>query len=170
MLSPVSKTTALGIFDDRTQATKAIQALKNASFKDDDIGIASREWSKQFDSVGVSEQHVAENGAVAGAAYGAGLGAVIGLVGAILVPGAIPIVAGSALASAIFGGAAGAAGGAYAGPFIAMGLSDAEAQNHGRYIKEGKTVVAVYTPDRLEDARKILVREGAYDDAMATSP
>ena len=163
-------TTALGIFDDKAQAAKAIHSLKNAGFKDADIGIASREWSKQFDSVRVDEQHIAEKGAVAGAALGAGLGAVFGLVGAVVVPGAIPVLAGSAVVSALLGGAAGAAGGAFAGPFIAMGFSDAEAEEHARHVQEGKIVVIVHAPDRHEEARKIMVRQGAYDEAMATGP
>jgi hypothetical protein len=170
MLSPASKTTALGIFDNPADATKAIHALKNAGYRDADIGIASKAWSKQFDNVGVHEQHLAEIGAVAGSALGATLGAAFGLVGALVVPGAIPVLAGSAMVSALLGGAAGAAGGAYAGPFIAMGFSDTEAQTHGTYVEAGKTVVLVHAPEKLEAARKILVREGAYDEAMANSP
>ncbi len=170
MIKSTSTNTALGIFNDQTQAANAINALKNAGFKDDDIGVASREWSKHFDSVRVGEQQIAEKGAVNGAVLGASLGAAFGLAGAILVPGAIPVLAGGALVSALFGGAAGAAGGAYAGPFIAMGYSDAVSSEHSKYIEEGKTIVVVHAAERREDARKILVNAGAYDDAMANSP
>jgi hypothetical protein len=168
MIAASSSTVAPGIFDHQKEAANAIHALKNAGFSDADIGIASRDWSKQFDSIRVDEQHIAERGAVAGAALGASLGAVFGLVGAIVVPGAIPVLAGSAVVSALLGGAAGAAGGAYAGPFIAMGFSEMESEDHNRHIEEGKTVIIVHAPDRLEDARKIMVHEGAYDEAMAT--
>ncbi len=170
MITSTSTNTALGIFNNQADAVQAINALKNAGFRDDDIGVASREWSKHFDSVRLDEQQTAEKGAVNGAVLGASLGAALGLVGAVLVPGAIPVLAGGALVSAIFGGAAGAAGGAYAGPFIAMGYSDAVSKEHSKHIEAGKIIVVVHAGERHEDARKILVSAGAYDDAMANSP
>jgi hypothetical protein len=170
MIATSSATTALGIFNDSVQAKQAIHALKNAGFRDKDIGIASREWSTQFDNVDVNEQHVAEKGAIAYAALGATLGAAFGLVGAILVPGALPVLAGSTLLSGLLGGAAGAAGGAFAGPFIAMGLSEMDAEKHSQHVQEGKIVVLVHDPERRDEARKVMVKEGAYDDAMANSP
>src|SRR2546421_11197597 len=107
-MSLSTETTVLGIFDEQAQAIKAIQALKQAGFTDDHIGVASRGLSRQFQNVAVDEQHKTEEGAIAGALVGGGLGTALGLAGAILVPGALPIVAGSALLAGLGGGAAGA--------------------------------------------------------------
>jgi len=161
-----STTTVPGIFDEKEQATRAIAALKKAGFSDGQIGVASREWSRKFQDVPVDEQHTAEHGAVTGAVVGGGLGATLGLVGALLVPGGIPILAGSALLSALGGGLAGAGAGAFAGPFIAMGLTEEDAQWHAEHVNQGKTVVLVHAPGRCEEARAIMVEYGAYDESM----
>jgi anti-sigma factor RsiW len=165
-----SENTALGVFDERRQAESAIVALKEAGFSESDIGVASREWTKQFQNVHVSEQKVAEKGAVGGALIGGGVGAVVGLAGAMLIPGLIPVIAGETLVSMLVGGAAGAAVGAFAGPFIALGFSETEAKEHAQHIAEGKTIVMVYSPDRRGDAQSIMVKNGAYDESMSTSP
>jgi hypothetical protein len=163
-------TTVVGIFDDQEHAKKAIQALKEAGFTDAQIGVASREWSRQLQEVPVDQQHIAERGAVTGALVGGGLGAAVGLMGAVLIPGAAPVVAGTALLSALGGGLAGAGGGVFAGPFVALGLSEHEARKHGRHVEEGRTAVLVHTPTRQEEARAIMVEQGAYDESMDTSP
>jgi hypothetical protein len=161
-----SATTAPGVFDEREQAVKAIAALKEAGFTDAQMGVASREWSQKLAEVPVEEQHTAEHGAVAGALVGGGVGAIVGLAGAILVPGAVPIITGHALLSALGGGLLGASGGAFAGPFLALGFSEEEAQRHARHVEQGKTIVLVHAPGRLEEARSIMVEHGAYDESM----
>jgi hypothetical protein len=165
-----SATTAVGIFEDQEHARKAIEALKEAGFRDAQIGVASREWSRQLQDVPMDQQHVAERGAVAGALVGGGLGAAVGLMGAMLIPGAAPVVAGTALLSALGGGLAGAGGGVFAGPFIALGFSEHEARKHGRHVEEGKTALLVHAPNRQEEARAIMVEQGAYDESMDASP
>jgi len=167
-----SPTTAVGVFDTPIAAEAAIRALKEAGFSDAQVGIASREWSQRFANVNVDDQHAAEKGALAGAAVGGGVGAVLGLVGAMVVPGVAPLVAGSLLVGALVGGAAGAAGGTFAGPFIAMGFAEHEAAAHGRHVEQGKTVVLVYETDPAskDEARDIMVRNGAFDPGASTSP
>jgi hypothetical protein len=81
-----------------------------------------------------------------------------------------PILAGHALLSAIGGGLAGAGGGTFAGPFIAMGFTEAEAKAHAQHLEQGRTLVLVHDPDRKEEARSILVENGAYDESMSASP
>jgi hypothetical protein len=161
-----SRTTVPGIFDDKEQAARAIRALKEAGFIEGQIGVASREWSQKLQDVPVEEQHTAERGAVAGALVGGGIGAALGLAGAILVPGAIPIITGHALLSALGGGLAGASGGAFAGPFIALGFSEEESRKHAEHVEQGKTVVLVQAPRRHDEARAIMVANGAFDESM----
>jgi len=165
-----SPTTVVGIFDDHAQALEALRALKQAGFRDEQIGIASREWVRKLGEVRVDEQHAAEQGAATGAVVGATLGATIGLVGAVFLPGAIPLLAGHALLSALGGGLLGAGAGTFAGPFLAMGFSEADAHKNAQYVAQGKTVLLVHAPDRKEEARKILVEQGAYDESMEATP
>jgi hypothetical protein len=162
--------TAIGIFESDADAEAAIRALKHNGFDDQQIGIASRTLTRQFENVDVKEQQVAESGAVKGSIIGGGIGVLAGLAGATLIPGVLPILAGSLLVSAIVGGAAGAAGGAFAGPFLALGFSEDDAKVHSRHVDEGRTVVLVLAPERLDEAHRILVENGAYDDSMSTSP
>jgi len=162
-----SATITLGVFEKEEEARAAIAALKEAGFTDDQIGVASKRWSKDLEAVRVDRQHTAEKGAVRGSMVGSGIGAVLGLVGGILVPGVIPIVAGSAILGLLGGAAAGAAAGAYVGPFIALGLSKEEADFHAQHVEKGRTVVLVYSAERVDDARKIMVEHGAYDESMS---
>jgi hypothetical protein len=109
----------------------------------------------------VEAQHAADEGAVAGALVGASLGVAVGAVVA-LIPGlGVAVI----LLSAI-GGLTGAAVGAYAGPFIALEMTEAEAQEHAERIEQGRTVVVVKTADRQEEAESIMVEHVAYDCSM----
>jgi hypothetical protein len=163
-----SKTTVPGIFEDKQHAVQAIAALKRAGFTDGQIGVASREWTEKLREVPVEEQHTAEKGAVTGALVGGGVGAAVGLIGAVLVPGAIPIITGHILLSALGGGLLGASGGAFAGPFLALGFTEEESKRHAKHIEEGRVVVLVHAPDRPDDARSIMVENGAFDESMNT--
>jgi len=165
-----SPTAALGVFDHPDQAKSAIEALKIAGFRDEQIGVASRLWSKRLQNLDADDQQVAERGAVAGSVIGGSVGAIFGLVGGMLVPGAIPIVAGQLLVSTLLGGAAGAAAGVFGGPFVALGLSEHEVKKHAQFIDQDKTVLIVYSPDRRDDAENIMIEQGAYDESMSSSP
>jgi hypothetical protein len=60
--------------------------------------------------------------------------------------------------------------GTFAGPFIALGLSENDAQHYAQHLEAGRTVVIVRTDTRQEEARDIVVRNGAYDDSMRAKP
>jgi hypothetical protein len=161
-----STTTVPGIFEKHEQAVKAIAALKQAGFRDDQIAIGSRELARKLERVPVEEQHITEKGAIRGALIGGGVGAALGLAGAIFIPGVLPLVAGSALVGAVGGGLAGSAVGAFTGPFFALGWSEDELRRHARHVEEGKTVLLVYAPGQEAEARSIMVEHGAFDESM----
>src|SRR5688500_7409199 len=93
---PPTGGTVVGLFHDQSRAERAIRALKDAGFSDDQIGIIMRDRERQqelTESTGTK----AEGGAAAGAMGGGVLGGVLGLlagVGALAIPGIGPIVAG----------------------------------------------------------------------------
>jgi hypothetical protein len=157
-------TRAVGIFDDQQHVINAVHALTQAGFSAKDIVVVARDW-KGHDLFGpwVEAQHSAEHGAVGGALLGAGLGVAAGAALS-LIPGlGVAVIVLSAI-----GGLTGAAVGAYAGPFIAMEMTEAEAEKHAEYVEQGRTVIVVKTADRQEEAEKIMVEHGAYDFSMTS--
>jgi len=161
----------LGIFDDQGHALQAIWELRNAGFQEDQLGLASRHAVPEAPELAqVGLQQTAGDSAITGAAVGGGVGAVAGAVAASVIPVAGPFLAGGLLAGAIGGAALGAAVGTFAGPFVALGLSKNDAQLYAQHVEAGRTVVLVGTHDRKEEARDLLVRNGAYDDSMRAKP
>jgi hypothetical protein len=162
-------TNVIGIFEKPTQAADAIDELLCSGFTRKQISLVAREWARELDGVRVDLQRAAGDGAVVGALAGGAAGVVAGVAGAVLLPVAGPVVAGTLLAGALLGGAAGAAAGSFAGPFIAMGLSEADADRHARHLEQGHTVLVVHVKgkEREDQARSILVKHGAFDETMA---
>ncbi len=167
----IKGTTVLGIFDDQNHALNAIKDLRRAGFSEDQLGLASRHWVAEVPELAqVEMQHTAGDSAITGAAVGGGIGAVAGAVAASVIPVAGPVLAGGLLVGALGGAALGAAVGTFAGPFVALGLSDRDAQQYAQHVEAGRTVVLVHTEDRKDEARDLLVRHGAYDDSMRAKP
>jgi len=159
----------VGIFQDPDQAVAAFLALRQAGFPEKTIALAARQRHEAFRKVRVDLQEAATKGAAVGALAGGGIGVAAGA-GAALIPGVGPVLLGGLVGLALLGGAAGAAVGTFAGPFIAMGLSEADAKKHAEDVEKGKTVVVVRAEDRQDEARDILVEHGAYDESMSTGP
>jgi len=159
----------IGVFDNQRDAVDAVNALKLGGFSDRQISLLSRESVPEAqDRAQVELQQRAGDGATTGAVVGGGIGATAGAVAAALIPGVGPVVAGSLLLAALGGGALGAALGTFAGPFLALGFSEASAQQYAQHLEAGRSVVLVKADDRQEAAREILQRHGAYDDSMNT--
>jgi hypothetical protein len=109
------------------------------------------------------KEEKAASGAVGGALTGGTLGAIAGAAVASVVPGFGPVLAGGILAGAITGLAAGAAVGVFAGPFIAMGLTEADAQAYERAFRAGRAIVTVQANGQTERAVMILRSHGGHD-------
>ena len=54
--------------------------------------------------------------------------------------------------------------------FVALGLSESDAQHYAQHVEAGRTVVMVRTHDRKDEAVALLDRDGAYDDSMRAKP
>src|SRR4051794_41045309 len=96
------RSTIVGVFQDHFQADRAVDELRRAGFREDQIGVAGRQVEGVSDTgVAASEEgsHVG-SGAVTGALAGAGLGGLVGL-GIItgLIPAIGPVIAGGTLAA-----------------------------------------------------------------------
>lgn len=166
-----TRTTIVGVFPDRAQAQKAIAELKQAGFRDDEIGMTVRdegaaelEIGRPRDEAG-NETYAGEGGA-AGMAAGAGLGALWGLgIVAIGLPAIGPAIAGGALAAVLTSAVAGAAAAGIAGALIGLGIPKEEAEYYENEFKAGRTLVAVKTTTRQDEARGIIRQHGGYDIA-----
>jgi hypothetical protein len=161
------QSTVVGVFEDRQQADRAVDELRRAGFRDDQIGVAMRydegvlEGESPADS---TEGSHAGSGAVTGALAGLGLGALAGLG---VLSGVIPVI-GPAIAAGTLGiiltnAAAGAGIGGLVGALAGAGIPEDEAHYYQGEFESGRTIVTVQAEGRADDARAILRRYDAYD-------
>jgi hypothetical protein len=172
------RTTAVAIFDDRTQAQRAIEELKRAGFSDKEIGVTARDLGRDGHPLDTDkgETH-AKEGAIAGVTAGAGVGALWGLgILAGVLPAIGPAIAGGTLAALLSSAAAGAATAGIAGALIGLGIPEEEATYYDQEFRAGRVVVTVRGDGRMSEAQRILAQYGGYDArtgrerAIAESP
>lgn len=143
---------AIGVFQEESQAKRAVEELKRAGFSEDEIGYLARAGFKE------TGKEVATSIAT-GTVSGGVLGGVLGAAASLLIPGIGPAVAGGILAITL--GMAGA--GALVGALTGMGLTDQEARYYERELEEGHTIVVVKPATGHNDALDILRRNGSYN-------
>jgi uncharacterized protein (TIGR02271 family) len=158
------RTTVIAVFDDRTQAQRAIAELKRAGFTEKEIGVTTRDGESGDGRLARAsddgETH-AKEGAVAGVAAGAGVGALWGLgILAGVLPAIGPAIAGGTLAAILSSAAAGAATAGIAGALIGLGIPEDEASYYDQEFRAGRTVVTVQALGRQAEARSILQQAG----------
>lgn len=159
---------AVGLFTDHIQADRAIAALKQAGFRDNQIGIAGKDWRKEGTAKVAKEDNETGEGMLAGAIAGAGLG---GLVGLGVLAGVIPVL-GPAIAAGTLGvilsnAAGGAAIASVVGALVGMGIPKEEATYYEGEVKAGRYIVTVKDDARAEEALGILRRNGAISRPTA---
>lgn len=148
---------ASALFNDRTEAERAVAWLRDNGVPNDAITVIARNdgdadsWGKADNDRDASEGAAeAGSGMASGLGIGAGVGALFGLAAA-LIPGLGPLIvagplaawlggtAGTIAAGALVGGAAGG----IAGALSHWGLSEAEAHHYAGEIERGGTYVGV---------------------------
>ena len=145
------------VFDDLTQAERAVADLRRRGIPEADMSIVARREEDVEVEVRPADDSTGER-IGKGALAGAGVGTLFGLAAA-LIPGVGPFITAGALASALgaTGGAAvagaivGGASGALAGAFAKAGYSREEAEFYGTAVERGAVVVAVETDDMSAD-------------------
>jgi len=166
------RSTIVGVFSDHIQADRAVTELRNAGFREDQIGVAGRHDEATIKSGVASDEEGshAGTGAVAGALAGAGLGGLVGLgILAGMIPAVGPVIAGGTLAALLANAAGGAALGTLAGSLIGAGIPEEEANYYHREFEQGRTIVTVKADGRHDEATAILRKNGAYDMHSAGS-
>jgi hypothetical protein len=163
----------VGVFNERDDAERAIEALKRNGFTDDQIGFAARDRGKPEGTIRSSDDvGDAGGGAAAGALTGGVVGGVLGALAAGLIPGVGPVLAGGLLAGVLGGAAAGAAAGGIIGALAGMGVPEDDARYYDEEFRSGRSLITVKANGRYDEARGILMQHGAYDveNRGATAP
>jgi hypothetical protein len=160
-------TAAFGIYKTRAGAESAVDALRQADFRNTDISVMFP------DNAGTKDfAHEKNTKAPEGAATGAGSGAVIGGtlgwlagIGALAIPGVGPFIAAGPIVAALAGVGVGGAVGGITGALVGMGIPEYEAKRYEGRVKEGSILLSVHCDDSkwTKKAKEILERTGAED-------
>jgi len=175
-MSTAKRTVAVGVFEDRQQAQRAVDELRRAGFRDDQIGVAAREGEgvRGANTIGETGSK-AEEGALTGALAGAGVGGLWGIgIAAGLLPAIGPVILGGTLAAILASAATGAAVATIVGALVGMGIPEEEAHYYEGEFKSGRTIVTVRADNRYDEAMTIIRRFHGFDmssrrETVATS-
>lgn len=156
-----------GIYRSRQNVEEAVEALKNADFRNADISVLFSEnvGTKDF----AHEKHTKmPEGSTAGASTGAVIGGALGWltgIGALAIPGVGPFIAAGPIVSLLAGIGAGGVIGGIAGALVGMGIPEYEAKRYEGRIKEGGILLSVHcdNADWKKRAMEILKQTGAGD-------
>jgi len=158
------------LFQNRSDAENAINALKARGFRGDQIGIAMRDRTVQGELIqetGSKAAEAATTGAVSGGVLGGVVGFLVG-VGALVIPGIGPIISagvlttalGTAGATALAGAGIGAATGGIVGALIGLGIPESEATYFETGFRKGHILVTVNAGGRITEAVDTLQQYG----------
>ena len=164
MVTATVKATKVGVFSTRAAAERAIADLKQAGYRDDQIGLVGKNAEgKTVRTDGTGETHAGE-GAAIGAVAGAGLMAAGSLAVSFgVIPVIGPILAVGPLAAALISAAGGAAAAGIAGALVGWGIPEEDAEYYEGEVKAGRYLVTVDQGPREYDTREIFGRHGGYD-------
>ncbi len=160
-------TAVFGIYRNRLGVEEAVDALREAGFRNTDISalFPENEGTKDF-------AHEKNTKAPEGTAAGAGTGAVIGGtlgwlagIGALAIPGVGPLIAAGPIVAALTGVGVGGTIGGLTGALIGMGIPEFEAKRYEGRVKEGGILLSVHSDNSewTKKAKEILERTGAED-------
>ena len=161
--------TVVGVFEDRLQADRAVDELRRAGFRDDQIGVAMRHdvgdvaVGDMTDAVDADES-AAGTGAITGILTGLGLGALAGLgVLSGVIPVIGPAIAGGTLGIILSNAAVGAGVGGLVGALVGAGVPEEHAHYYQGEFEAGRTIVTVRADGRADEVMAVFRRYDAYD-------
>lgn len=168
----MANTSVFGVYATRGQVEAAIEQLRTAGFRAEDVSILLPENLGTKD-MGVEKNTKAPEGAATGAASGAVLGGTLGWlagIGALAIPGIGPLLVAGPLVAMLAGVGVGAAAGGLTGAFVGLGIPEYEAKRYEGLVKSGKILLSVHSDDGdwTKKAKKILENTGAEDIGTAS--
>jgi hypothetical protein len=144
---------AVGVFDDRTHAERAVDELLRMGFTTEQIGFVVPDGTTQIEKPDLPTESKVGEGAGVGVATGLALGGLLGAAAPIMLPGI-----GSALALGALVGAIGAAGGGIFGALMGMSVPEDHAKHCERQFHLGRTLVTVQAGDRYNEVMDLMKR------------
>jgi hypothetical protein len=160
-----------GIYSSRQHAEEAIESMRAAGFRVEDISVMLPDnlGSKDFGH----ERHTkapeaATAGAAAAGVLGGALGWLIGI-GALAIPGVGPFIAAGPIMSALAGLGAGTVLGGLSGALVGLGIPEYEAKRYEGRIRSGGVLLSVHCSDDhwVTRAKEMLKHTGGDDIAAA---
>ena len=160
-----------GIYTNRNHAEEAVDALREAGFRAQDISVLLPEnvGSKDigYEKHTKAPEHAAKAGA-AGGVLGGAVGWLLGM-GALAIPGVGPFIAAGPIMGALAGLGAGSVIGGLAGALTGMGVPEYEAKRYEGRIRSGGALVSIHceTDVWTSRAKEMLKHTGAEDISTA---
>jgi len=156
-----------GIYRTREMVEHAVEEMKKANFRSEDISVLFPEGGGTKDFA-VEKETKAPEGAATGAGTGAIVGSALGWlvgVGLLAIPGVGPFIAAGPIMAALAGAGAGGLAGGIAGALIGMGIPEYEAKRYEGHIKEGGILLSIHADDSTWKnlGKDILKQTGAED-------
>jgi hypothetical protein len=158
-----------GIYTQMTDVESALDELKSAGFRNEDISVLFPEnlGSKELATVKATK---APEGATVGASSGAVIGGALGWltgIGALAIPGVGPLIAAGPIVAALAGVGAGGALGGIAGGLAGLGAPEYEAKRYEGRVLKGGILLSVHCDNSewTKRAKRILESTGAQDVA-----
>lgn len=151
--------TTIGVFSSRDGAERAVEALHEEGFTEEEISIIAKDDRGED---GGDDGSMNMDSMADGAAWGGGLGALGGLLagaGALAIPGIGPILAAGPLAATLSGAVAGGIGGG----LLDLGIPEARGKEYEEDVKQGRILCVVESEDGTDDAARIMRDAGADD-------
>ncbi len=142
-------TVVYGMCNNLPQLETAVDALRLAGFRRDDISTLFPDKKSSRDFAIESKTKAPEGAATGGASgivAGGALGWLVGI-GALAIPGLGPFVAAGPLVAALAGAGAGGALGGLAGALVGLGMPELEARRYEGLLKRGGILLSVHADD-----------------------
>ena len=160
-----------GIYTNRAHAEEAVEALRAAGFRADDLSVLLPEnvGSKDigYEKHTKAPEHAATGGA-AGGVIGGALGWLLGI-GALAIPGVGPFLAAGPIMGALAGLGAGSLLGGLAGALTGMGVPEYEAKRYEGRIRSGGALISIHCDSETWTSRaKEMLRHTGAEDISTT--
>lgn len=161
----VAASSVVGVFAEREQARQAMLELRQAGFRNDQLGVIARDAAVRESITAAATEGNAGVGAAGGAVAGAGIGGLWGLgVAAGLLPMVGPVILGGTVAAILVSAATGAAAGGIVGALIGLGVPEDDARYFEAEVQEGRILLTVRADGRQSVAAAIIHRCGGHPE------
>src|SRR3984893_16820748 len=160
-------TSVFGIYPNQANAEAAIDALRNAGFRNTDISVLFPDNQGTKD-LAIEKETKAPEGATTGGISGGIIGGALGWlagIGALAIPGLGPFIAAGPIMGLLAGAGAGGAIGGLVGSLVGMGIPEYEAKRYEGRVKSGGILLSVHCDESewVKRAKQILEETGAED-------